>query len=100
MNKESCNQEKISEKTSQELLTRIEATKSLVFGLLTACEALSNDQNFESEDISQDNSITPAGNLFIVDKTILLATFGNCLSEEFGNLIHYLKELKTFRDLN
>ena len=100
MNKGSCNQEKISEKTSQELLIRIEATKSLVFGLLTSLEALSNDPNFEGEENPQDDSIIPAGSLFIVDKTILLATFGNCLSEEFGNLIHYLRELKTFRDLN
>jgi len=99
MNKESCNQEKISEKTSQELLTRLEATKSLIFGLIAGLEAQLDDTDSEEPDKSADDYICSAGDWFIVDKKIILSTFGNYISEEFRNLNNYLKELKTFKDL-
>ena len=88
-------QAKISVQTAAEILERAEIVKSLVIGLLAAIE-----EEMAETDEAGSGKVMTAAKWFIVDKQILLSTFGDRISEGFSDLVDYVKKQETFRDLN
>jgi hypothetical protein len=89
------NEGKISIDTAKVILEEVETLKSLVIGFMGALHEEMDNSN--EEDPDEPKTIQAAG-WFVVDKKILLSTFGYTISERFRVITHYIEKLEKIHD--